>query len=217
MANYLPVSINIENRPILIFGGGSKAYEKIDMLLAYGADLTVAAEKVTPTIKELGKSKKISIVKSNGSNAKSLISRLQPVFVILADVEPETVAAVFHVCRKYGVDVHTVDYKDFCTFTFPSIIQRENISVAVSAYGASADAVKWVKERIEKVLPLAVDGMMGYFGALRRKMSEKGENLKSKKFVAMYREFLDTAMRENRMLTAGEMTQIMAKYIDEAE
>ena len=217
MANYLPVSINIENRPILIFGGGSKAYEQIDMLLAYGADLTVAAEKVTPTIKELGKSKKISIVKSNGSNAKSLISRLQPVFVILADVEPETVAAVFHVCRKYGVDVHTVDYKDFCTFTFPAIIQRENISVAVSAYGASADAVKWVKERIEKVLPVAVDGMMGYFGALRRKLSEKSENIKSKKFIAMYREFLDTAMRENRILTAGEMTQIMAKYIDEAE
>ena len=217
MANYLPISINIENRPILIFGGGSKAYEKIEMLLAHGANLTVAAEKVTPSIKELGKSKKISIVKSNGSNAKSLISRLQPVFVILADVEPETIAAVFHVCRKQDVDVHTVDYKDFCTFTFPSVIQRDNISVAVSAYGASADAVKWVKERIEKVLPIAVDGMAGYFGALRQKMTEKSANLKSKKIVAMYREFLDTAMRENRVLTAGEMTQIMSKYIDEAE
>ena len=217
MANYLPVFFNVENRPILIFGGGSKAYEKIEKLLPYGPDLTVAAEKVTPTIKQLGKEKKISIVKSSGSNAKSLISRLQPIFVIIADVEPEMIGSIFSICIKYDVNVHTVDQKDFCTFTFPSVIQRKNLSIAVFASEASPDVIKWILDRIEKTLPAAIDGMMEHFGALRQKLMERGANLKSGKFATMYREFLDAALRENRMLSTGEMSQIMTKYINEAE
>ena len=129
MANYLPLSFNIENRPILIFGGGSKAYEKIEKLLPYGPRLTVAAEKVTPAIKQLGKEKKISVVRSNGSNAWMLLARLKPIFVIIADVDAETIASIFKACRKTNTEVHTVDQKDFCTFTFPSVIQKKNLSI----------------------------------------------------------------------------------------
>lgn len=217
MANYLPVSLDVENRPILIFGGGGQAYEKIEKLLAYGADLTVAAEKVTPTIKQLGKEKKISIVRSNGSNAQSLISRVKPLFVIIADADAETVAVIFKACKKTGTDVHTVDYKDFCTFTFPSVIRRKNFSVAVFASDASPDVVKWIVDRIEKSIPTAIDSMVEHFDALRQKLMERGANLKSGKFATVYREFLNTALRENRMLSAGEVSQIMTKYINEGE
>ena len=216
MANYLPLSFNIENRPILIFGGGSKAYEKIEKLLPYGPALTVAAEKVTPAIKQLGKEKKISVVRSNGSNAWMLLARLKPVFVIIADVDSETIASVFKTCRKNNTEVHTVDQKDFCTFTFPSVIQKKNLSIAVSAHGASAEAAKWVIDHIEKALPSAIDSALEHLATFRLKLAEKASGLKSGKFATIYRDFLDTALRENRMLSAGEMAQLMAKHIEEA-
>ena len=216
MANYLPLSFNIENRPILIFGGGSKAYEKIEKLLPYGPALTVAAERVTPTIKQLGKEKKISVVRSNGSNAWALIARLKPLFVIIADVDVETIASIFKTCRKTNTEVHTVDQKDFCTFAFPSVIQKKNLSIAVSASGASAEAAKWVIEHIEKSLPTAIDSTLEHFATFRQKLAEKASGIKSSKFVTIYRDFLDTALRENRMLSAGEMAQLMAKHIEEA-
>ena len=217
MRNDLPLYFNIEKRPILIFGGGGKAYEKIEKLLPYGPALTVAAEKVTPTVKKLGESKKISIVRGNGSNADALIARLKPFLVIIADTDEETIASVFKACRKKGADVHTVDRPEFSTVLFPSVIQRKNFSVAISASGASPAAVKQIKEHIEKILPAAIESIPEYFDTLRQKLAEKSANLKSGKFAAIYREFLDTAIRENRMLTAGEMTDIMTKYIDEAD
>jgi siroheme synthase-like protein len=216
MANYLPLSFNIENRPILIFGGGSKAYEKIDKLMPYGPSLTVAAEKVTPAIKQLGKEKQIALVRSNGSNAGTLIARLKPIFVIIADVDAETIASIFKTCRKNNTEVHTVDQKDFCTFHFPSVIQKKNLSIAVSASGASADAAKWVIEHIERTLPAAIDSTLEHFAAFRQKLAEKASGLKSGKFATIYRDFLDTALRENRVLSAGEMAQLMAKHMEES-
>ena len=216
MANYLPLSFNIENRPILIFGGGSKAYEKIDKLMPYGPSLTVAAEKVTPAIKQLGKEKQIALVRSNGSNAGTLIARLKPIFVIIADVDAETIASVFKTCRKNNTEVHTVDQKYFCTFHFPSVIQKKNLSIAVSASGASADAAKWVIEHIERTLPAAIDSTLEHFSAFRQKLAEKASGLKSGKFATIYRDFLDTALRENRVLSAGEMAQLMAKHMEES-
>lgn len=216
MANYLPLSFNIENRPILIFGGGSKAYEKIEKLLPYGPRLTVAAEKVIPVIKQLGKEKKISVVRSNGSNAWMLLARLKPVFVIIADVDAEAIASIFKTCRKNNTEVHTVDQKDFCTFHFPSVIQKKNLSIAVAATGASAEAARWVVNHIEKSLPAAIDSTLEHLAAFRLKLAEKSAGLKSSKFVTIYRDFLDTALRENRVLSAGEMAQLMAKHMEES-
>ena len=216
MGNYLPICFDIENRPILIFGGGSHAYEKIEKLLPYNPALTVAAEKVTPTIKRYGEEKRISIVKSNGTGAGALISRLKPLFVIIADVEEEKIADIYKVCRKHGVQVNTPGRAEFSTFLFPAVIRRKNFSVAIAAFGASSAAAKWVKDYIEKSLPAATDSIIEHFGTFRQKLAEKGANLKTGKFATMYREFLDTALRENRMLTAGEMTEIMTKYIEEA-
>ena len=110
-----------------------------------------------------------------------------------------------------------MDQKDFCTFAFPSVIQKKNLSIAVSASGASAEAAKWVIEHIEKSLPTAIDSTLEHFATFRQKLAEKASGIKSSKFVTIYRDFLDTALRENRMLSAGEMAQLMAKHIEEAE
>lgn len=217
MANYFPFYLNVEKRPILIFGGGGKAYEKIEKLLPYGPALTVAAERVTPTIKRLSEAKKISLVRSSGTDAQTLIARLSPMLVIIADADEDKIESIFKVCRKNKIEVHTVDRKEYSTFLFPSVIQRKNFSVAVSTFGASPAVAKWVRDQIEHALPAAVDNMMEHFVALRQKLTERGADLKSGPFATIYRELLDTALSENRMLTAGEMADIMAKYIEEAE
>ena len=216
MAMYYPFYLNIEKRPILIFGGGSKAYEKIEKLLPYAPALTVAAEKVTPTIKRYSEEKKLTLVRSNGSDAQELISRLHPVLVIIADVDDSKIAGIFKVCRKNSIEVHTVDKREFSTFLFPSVIRRKNFSVAVSTFGASPAAAKWVREYIERALPVSIDGMLEHLSTLRQTLAERGADLKSGRFATMYREIVDTSLNENRMLSAVEMGQIMAKYIDEA-
>ncbi len=217
MANYYPFYFDIKKRPILIFGGGSKAYEKIEKLLPCAPSLTVAAEKVTPTIKRYSEEKKLSLIRSNGSDAQELISRLHPLLVIIADVDDAKIADIFRTCRKNGVEVHTVDRQEFSTFLFPSVIRRKNFSVAVSTFGESPAAAKWVREYIERALPVSLDGMLEHFKTIRQTLAERGADLKSGRFATMYREIIDTSLQENRMLNAVEMGQLMAKYINDTE
>lgn len=217
MANYLPVSLDVENRRILIFGGGGKVYERIEKLLDYAPALTVAAERVTPSIKRLGEEKKISIVRSDGANADALISRLRPVLVIVSDVEAEKAKTIFTLCKKSGTEIYTEDRREYSTVLFPSVIRRKNISVTVTAAGASPDAVKQLRDYIENALTAVIDGVPEYVDALRRKLSEGGAMLKSGKFATMYREFLEAAMRANGAISADDMAQIMGKYVGEAE
>ena len=216
MANYFPLYCNIEKRPILIFGGGSKAYEKISKLLPCNPALTVAAEKVTPTINRLAEMKQISLVRSNGSDAQALISRFHPMLVIIADVDDDKAASIFKVCRKNGTDVNTVGKPEFSTVLFPAVIQRSNLSIAVSTFGKSPAAAKWIRDHIERSLPAAVDGITEHFDSLRKKLTEKVD-FKPTQFSAIYQDILNTALSENRMLSAAEMAELVAKYVDEAE
>ena len=216
MANYLPLYVNMEKRPILIFGGGNKAAEIIEQLLPYGVDLNVAAEKVTPSIKAFGEEKKLRLIKSNGTDSQKLISRIQPVFVVIADVDPVVIADIFKMCVKKGVDVHTVGKQDFSTFLFPYVIRRKNLCVAVSTFGGSPAAAKWIIEHIEKSLPAAIDNALDHLQTIRQKIKSSA-TAASGQFAAVYREILNAALRENRMLSAGEVTQIMTKHIEEAE
>jgi siroheme synthase-like protein len=216
MANYLPIYLNMEKRPILIFGGAGNAVEIIKQLLPYGAELNIAAEKVTPSIKGLAEEKKLRLIKSNGSDAQRLISRIEPVFVIIADADPVIIADIFKACVKKGVAVNTVGKPDFSTFLFPSVIQRKNLSVAVSTFGISPAAAKWIRDHIEKSLPTAIDHILEQFHTIHQKIKAKA-SAATGQFTTIYREILNAALRENRMLSAGEVTQIMTKHIEEAE
>ena len=216
MSNYFPLCIQMENRPILIFGGANKAREKIEKLLPCGPILTVAAEKVTPTVKKFKMDGKISLIRSNGSDAQALISRLRPMLVIVADVEDDKVAHIFKICRKNGVEVHTVGKTEYSTVLFPAVIQHRNFSIAISSSGASPAAIAWIRDRVEHAFPAAIDGMLENLDTLRKKMAEKID-FKPGQFAAIYADIFNAALRENRMLSAGEMSQIMGKYIDEAK
>ena len=215
MSHYYPLYVNIEKRPILIFGGGNNAREKIEKLMPCGPALTIAAEKVTPSIKKLGEEGKIALIRSNGSDAQVLISRLHPLLVIIADVDADQATGIFQVCRKSGIEVHTVNNRDLSTVLLPSVIWRKHLSVAIFSQ-ASSTAVTRIREHIERSLPSAIDSILENLEGLRKKMKEKVD-FKPGQFAAIYGDIFNAALRENRILSAGEMAQIMEKYIDEAK
>ena len=125
MAKYLPISLNLEKRSVLIFGGGSKAMEKIEKLFPYAPVLTVAASKVTPSIKQWKEENKLRLMKSDFTNIQSVLDSVNPKLVVIADVEEEKIPAVYKICIKNGIDVHTVDHKEYSTFLFPSVTKKE--------------------------------------------------------------------------------------------
>ncbi|MBQ3490022.1 MAG: hypothetical protein IJA86_05495 [Clostridia bacterium] len=203
MAKYLPISLNLEKRSVLIFGGGSKAMEKIEKLFPCAPVLTVTASKITPTIKQWKEEQKLRLVKSDFTNAQAVLDSVKPKLVIIADVQPEKIPALYTTCIRNGVEVHTVEHKEYSTFMFPVVKKQEIVSVA------SPTAIQKMKEQI----PLYLSALSEQLTSLPKKFMSQTE-FNPKSFITIYKSFLEAALRENRLLSMEEMEALAQTYIE---
>ena len=199
MAKYLPISLNLEKRSVLIFGGGSKAMEKIEKLLPYAPVLTVAATKVTPTVKQWKEESKLRLVKSDFTNAQEVIDSVKPKLVVIADAEEESIPVLYKVCVRNGIDVHTVDHKAYSTFLFPAVAKKE----------PAPTTIQKMKDQIPSYFTAATEQL----SSLPKKLMQTEFNPKS--FATIYRSFMEAALKENRLLSVEEMEALAQTYIEE--
>ena len=58
-------------------------------------------------------------------------------FVIAATDDREVNRGIAALCRERGIPVNAVDDKEQCTFLFPALVKRGDLTVGVSTAGAS--------------------------------------------------------------------------------
>ena len=84
--------------------------------------------------------------------------------VIAATGDRAINASVSWEAKRRGIPVNVVDAPALCTFQIPAIVDRDPVLVAISTGGASPVLARWVRRRIERALPAALD-RMGRFAA----------------------------------------------------
>jgi precorrin-2 dehydrogenase / sirohydrochlorin ferrochelatase len=129
---FLPISLNITDKNILVIGGGRVAFQKIRLLLPFTNNITVVAKEISDDVKSLP--------------VKKLIEKeyepldLEGYFVIYAATNLfELNKRVYDDAHKHGTLVCVVDNVPYCDFVSPAIYKRENMTVAV---GSNAEDVK---------------------------------------------------------------------------
>ncbi len=157
---YFPFFMDLKGREGLVVGGGAVAARKIGKLLPYGPRLTVAAPEILPEIEELP--------------GLTLLSRVfDPAmlegkfFVIAATDDREANREIAALCRERGTLVNAVDDKEQCTFLFPALVKRGDLTVGVSTAGASPSAAAWVKRRVDEAVPEDFGELLDYLASLR--------------------------------------------------
>lgn len=88
--------------------------------------------------------------------------------VAIAD-DDEARAAVARL-KARGVLVNAPDRPDLCDFTFPAIIDRDPVLIAIGTGGASAGLAKALRQRIEALLPASLGALAAALGAARENM-----------------------------------------------
>jgi len=157
---YFPFFIDLEGREGLIVGGGAVALRKVRKLLPYGPCLTVAAPEFLPELEALPG---VALLREPFSP-----DMLEGKFFAVAAAGDQSVnRTAAALCRERGVLVNAVDDKDGCTFLFPALVKRGNLSVGVSTAGDSPSAAAWVRERLDAWLPEDFGELLSYLGALR--------------------------------------------------
>ena len=141
-----PIFINLEGRRVLIAGGGHVALRKAERLSPYGADIFAVAPEFIPGFAGI-------------PGVTLLERRFEPgdidgaALVIAATDDPELNAAVSELCRWENVPVNVVDDIEKCSFVFPSLVRRGELSVGISTGGASPSAAQYIRRGVEQLVP----------------------------------------------------------------
>ena len=147
--DFLPLFHNLQQRPVLLVGGGAVALRKARLLLASGALLHVVA----PTIND----ELIALLKSHQGTYTSehyQSSHLTKVCLVIAATNCiETNQYISKDAQALNIPVNVVDNPILSTVIFPAIIDRSPIIVAVSSSGSSPVLTRLLRAKLETLLP----------------------------------------------------------------
>jgi len=140
---YLPLSIDITDKKILMVGGGKVATHKLKALLQFQADVTVLSPKICKEIKAL---------KLTWIEAKYQASFLRDYFLVYACTNDSVVNQKIKTdCAKEKIGVNVADNAKLSDFISPAIYVQGEMSVAVSSQGKKIkQAILW-RDKIEKL------------------------------------------------------------------
>lgn len=160
---YFPIFLDLNNKPVLVVGGGDVACRKIDMLLRAGAKVTVVSPKVHSHLQALAEDEQLLWVKSF-YQSDMLTDYVQ---VWATTDNPELNHRVHDDAKQKNIMVNVVDDKPYCDFITPSMINRGRIQIAISSGGASPVLIRYLREKLESILPQNL-ALLADFGASKR-------------------------------------------------
>ncbi|HQU15654.1 MAG: uroporphyrinogen-III C-methyltransferase [Chromatiales bacterium 21-64-14] len=170
--DYLPIFMNIRDRPCLVVGGGEVAARKVGLLLRAGAQVTVVAPRLSRTLAGRALRREVRH-EARDFVPEDLVDRA---LVIAATDRHEVNRRVSEEARARGIPVNVVDQPELCTFVMPSIIDRSPIQVAVSTGGTSPVLARLLRSRLETLIPSAYGQLARLAESFRAKVKSRIPN-----------------------------------------
>lgn len=143
-----PLFINLEDKKVVVVGGGTIGSRRIKALLHFSARIYVIAPDLNDELKELVNSGQIRW-KSKEYQPRDV----EGAYLVLAATDNRQVnRKVGMEGRQQGALVNVCDRKEECDFYFPGIAEMEQVVVGVSASGMDHGLAKAITERIQNLL-----------------------------------------------------------------
>ena len=149
MANkFFPVSIDLNNRNVLIIGAGKISLRKVETLLKYNCNITVITKKILEEkFLELEKNNKIKIFKNQEFEEKFL----QDIFLVVVATDNKVLNKnISQLCMNKNILVNNITSKNDMNVRFASIYEKDDIQIAISANGNPKKAVE-IKNKIKNI------------------------------------------------------------------
>ncbi|MCB1190727.1 MAG: bifunctional precorrin-2 dehydrogenase/sirohydrochlorin ferrochelatase [Leptospiraceae bacterium] len=175
-----PVFLNLDEKDVLVVGGGNVALEKLISLRMTGAMITLIAKEISEKTREYIKSFNRITVLEREIETRDLDDR----FLIFAATNNSTLNAEL---RKYAkqkkIWINAVDDPPNCDFYSASVVDKGPIRIAISTNGGFPGISKVLRKALEIVLPdTDKDSFQKLFG-IRKKLQETITNSKERSKV----------------------------------
>jgi|SRR5208283_5693564 len=142
--NFLPISINLTDKKILLIGGGTIACHKIGFLEPYTRNIAVVAIRVMDEIKEKG----YTWVEKAYEK-----SDLEGAFLVYACTNHTDLnLQIKEDAHRSGILVNLVDNPAHCDFVSPAIYKYNHMTVAVGSNGQDVYRSIALRNKIKEYL-----------------------------------------------------------------
>ncbi|MCD7741658.1 MAG: bifunctional precorrin-2 dehydrogenase/sirohydrochlorin ferrochelatase [Ruminococcus sp.] len=170
--SYFPFFIDIEDKKILIVGGGDVAFRKAQKLMEFGAKIEIVAKDICENFNKLD----VSLTK------REFLDRdIENTFCVIAATNDKQLNEhIYRLCKAENIPINTVDDKDKCSFIFPAISKKGDITAAVSTNGKSPYAASFLRSEIDDILTDRKVFAVEALGENREKIQSKFPNKKER-------------------------------------
>ena len=145
---YYPIFIDVEDRSVVIIGGGNVCARKAETMMRYGANVTVVSPQLTAEIEAWARDGRIRIQRKEYEE-----SDIEGASMVIASTDDECInGRIARDCRRRRIPVNVVDVTHLCEFIVPAIIEKGSIQVAVSTGGKSPALARTLKEDLQRLI-----------------------------------------------------------------
>ena len=160
---YYPIYLDIENRDVVIIGGGSVCARKAETMMKYGARVTIVSPEFTAEIEQWVSEGKLTIRRKQYEETD-----LTGATIVIASTDNQVVnEKIAADCRRRRIPVNVVDVTPLCEFIVPAIIESGSVQIAVSTGGKSPALARTLKEDLQRLVGPEYAEVNDILGTLR--------------------------------------------------
>lgn len=145
---YFPLCLDLQGKRILVVGHGPETDVKLEKLCPFGAEILRLGDLTEADLSE------------------------DVAFVVAGDLERAEAERISGLCRARRVPVNVVDESALCSFFFPALTTRGDLTVSVSTGGKSPGAAAYLNRQISQLLPAQSDEILDWLYDLRQQLYE---------------------------------------------
>jgi precorrin-2 dehydrogenase / sirohydrochlorin ferrochelatase len=160
---YYPIYLDIENRDVVIIGGGNVCARKAETMMKYGARVTVVSPEFTDELEQWAREGCLALKRKRYDH-----SDLEGANIVIASTDDQSVnEQIAADCRARRIPVNVVDVTPLCEFIVPAIIEKGSIQIAVSTGGSSPAIARTLKEDLHRMIGPEYTEVNDVLGTLR--------------------------------------------------
>ncbi|GHA83994.1 uroporphyrinogen-III C-methyltransferase [Algimonas arctica] len=142
---YLPIHIDLQNKTVIIVGGGPAAEAKLRTLIKTDARLVIMSDTPSAEILRWADEGRVEITDEAAFETATLI--------YAATESPADNLNIAEKARALGLPVNAADQPAGCDFITPALVDRSPVTVSIGTEGTSPGLARALKSDIESRLP----------------------------------------------------------------
>ncbi len=172
--SFFPAFLNMDNKKVLVVGGGKIAADKIEKLLEFTTQITIVAPDISPRTQKLIESHHLTLFRRAYKPGY-----VEGFFIVVVAVDDLALQkSIYEECHHYGALCNAVDSTEYCDFIFPSFIKRGDLVVAFSTSGVSPGLAKYLRRAIEQLIPADIEEFLAHIKHLRQTLPKGKERMR---------------------------------------